>query len=167
MTIPNYITLTDISDRLTPEAYVRWFARSTSGTVDAAFVSLCIADACSDWNEMVGDALPGDWSADGGTISNITKRHLVNLTLYHAAAQAPRVDASTGLSVNPFHSQREEARARAKELRQGHARRLITEAVKTPRPQGGIATVGPDGTADDAAQDPFVRQANGSLPTGF
>lgn len=167
MTIPNYITATDISDRLTPEAYVRWFARSTSGTADAAFVSQCIADACSQWNVWVADALAGDWTANGGVVDGIVKRRLVDLAVYFAAEQNPRVAAADGASGNPFQHQYDAAEKLAKQLRQGHAARLVTAAVTTPSPRGGIATVGPDGTADDAAQDPFVRQANGSLTTGF
>lgn len=167
MTIPNYITASDISARLTPQAYTRWFARSTNGTVDTDFVALCIADACTDFNQMMADALPGDWTADGGVVASINKRVLVNLALYYAAAASPRVDDDTGKSVNPFAGQRAEAREHAKELRQGHARRNVTEAVTTPRPQGGIASVGPGGNSDDSAQSDFVREANGSLYTGF
>lgn len=167
MTIPNYITAADIIARLTPEAYSRWFSRATNGTVDSDFVTLCIGEACDDWNQMVGDALPGDWGAGDGVVSRIVKRHIVNLALYWAGAAVARVDASTGVSVNPFNAQREEAKAYAKELRQGHARKLITEAVTTPEPRGGAVFAGPDGNANDAYQTPFVQQANGSLPTGF
>jgi hypothetical protein len=167
MTIPNYITSTDISSRLTPEAYIRWFSRSTAGTLDAAFVALCIDDACSLWNTWMGDALAGDWTANGGVVDNVVKRHLVNLSLYLAADMSPRVNADDGTSGNPFKHQYDEAKAYAKELRQGHAARLITAAVVTPRPQGGIASVGPGGNADDSSQSPFVREANGSIYTGF
>lgn len=167
MTIPNYIDATDISSRLTPEAYVRWFSRATSGTVDSGFVTLCISDACSDFNQMVGDALAGDWSANGGVVSTIVKRHLVNLALYYAAAAVARVDATTGASANPYAGQREEAKTYAAELRQGHARKLLTEAVTTPSPRGGAVLAGPDGNATDVYQTPFVQAANGSITTGF
>lgn len=167
MTIPNYITATDVSDRLTPQAYLRWFARSTSGTVDAGFVTLCIAEACDDWNQMMGDALAGDWTASGGVVSAIVKRHIVNLVLYRAAEANPRVDETTGKSANPFEGQRLSAAAYASELRQGHARKLLTEAVTTPSPRGGAVLAGPDGNATDAFQSPFVQQANGSIGTGF
>lgn len=167
MAIPNYITAADIIARLTPEAYSRWFSRGTNGTVDTDFVALCIDDACSDFNQMMADALPGDWTADAHTVSAINKRVLVNLALYYAAEANPRVDAATGKSAIPFDGQREKAREHAKELRQGHARRNYTEAVTTPAPRGGAVFAGPDGNASDAFQTPFVQQANGSLPTGF
>lgn len=166
MTIPNYITATDISERMTPQAYVRWFARETSGTVDTDFVAQCIADACSQWNVWVADALAGDWTANGGVVDGIVKRRLVDLAVYFAAEQNPRV-AADGTSGNPFQHQYDAAEKLAKALRQGHAARLVTAAVTTPRPQGGIASVGPGGNSDDSAQSDFVREANGSLYTGF
>lgn len=167
MPIPNYITASDISTRLTPEAYIRWFSRSTAGTLDTAFVALCIDDACSLWNSWMGDALAGDWTADGHTVGNVVKRHLVNLSLYLAADQSPRVNADDGKSGNPFAHQYTEAENYAKQLRQGHEAKLITEAVTVPSPRGGVATVGPYGNTDDSSQSPFVRVANGSQWSGF
>ena len=167
MTIPNYIAAADISARMTAEAYARWFSRATSGTVDTTFVSQCIADACSQWNVWVADSLAGDWTANGGVVDGIVKRRLVDLAIYFAAEQNPRMATADGASGNPFQHQYDAAHTLAKQLRQGHAARLVTAAVTTPSPRGGIATVGVDGTADDSSQDPFVRQANGSLPTGF
>lgn len=167
MTIPNYITSTDISSRLTPQAYVRWFSRATSGTVDTDFVAQCISDACSQWNVWVADALEGDWTANGGVVDGIVKRRLVDLAVYFAAEQNGRINSTDGASSNPFQHQYDAAALLAKQLRQGHAARLVTAAVVTPRPQGGIASVGPDGNADDSAQSDFVREANGSIYTGF
>ena len=167
MTIPNYITASDISTRLTPEAYIRWFSRSTAGTLDTAFVALCIDDACSRWNTWMGDALAGDWTTNGGVVDNVVKRHLVNLAIYYAADESPRVNADDGKSGNPFRHQYDEAKEHATELRQGHEARLITAAVTTPSPRGGVATVGPYGNTDDSSQSPFVRVANGSQWSGF
>lgn len=164
MTIPNYITRTDVSGRVTSDVYNRWFAKTTSGTPDTTFLDLCIDDACSQWQLWMGDALPGDWS-DGGTVENLVKRRLVGLVLYFAAEAQPRGAAEP--VANPFQTQFESAEKLADQLRKGREAKLITSAVTTPSPQGDIVTVGRFGNTDDSQASPYVRQANGSLVTGF
>ncbi len=165
--IPNYITSTDVSTRVTADAYVRWFSRSTQGTVDAAFVQLCIDDACSQWNVWMGDALPGDWTAAGGSVQNVVKRHLVNLALYFAAEAQPRTSRNPEESGNPWQPQHNAAAKFADQLRKGREAKLLTEAVVTTAPTGGPVLVGEDGNTSDDGQSQFVRQANQSINTGF
>lgn len=163
--IPNYIDATDVSTRVTGDAYTRWFSRSTQGTVDSAFVTLCINDACSQWNVWMGDALPGDWTASGGSVQNVVKRHLVNLTLYFAAEAQPRTTVNGQQSSgNPWQSHFDAAYKFADELRKGHKAKLLTEAITVPRPRATVATI--DNT-DDSAASPYVRVANGSIVSGF
>ena len=165
--IPDYITASDVSSRMTADAYVRWFSRATQGTVDADFVALCIADACSQWNMWMGDALPGDWTAAGGTVQNLVKRRLVDLTCYFAAEAQPRTSVNGQTSGNPWQSHYDSAAKLADQLRKGREAKLLTEAVVLTSPGGGPVTVGPNGNTEDASQSQFVRQANGSIATGF
>lgn len=165
--IPNYITATDISTRATADVYTRWFSRATQGTVDAAFVALCIDDACSQWNVWMGDALPGDWTAAGHAVQNVVKRHLVNLALFFAGEAQPRTSVNGQTSGNPWQTQYDAAEKFAGQLRKGREARLLTEAVTTVSPTGGPITVGDGGNTSDVGQSQFVRQANQSIETGF
>jgi hypothetical protein len=165
--IPNYITSTDVSTRMTADAYTRWFSRTTQGTVDTAFVQLCIDDACSQWNVWMGDALAGDWTAAGGVVQNVVKRRLVDLTLYYAAEAQPRTSVNGQTSGNPWQTHYDAAAKFADQLRKGREARLLTEAVTTTAPTGGPVTVGDGGNTSDVGQSQFVRQANQSINTGF
>ena len=165
--IPNYITSTDVSTRMTADAYVRWFSRTTQGTVDTAFVQLCIDDACSQWNVWMGDALAGDWTAAGGTVQYVVTRRLVGLTLSSAAEAQPRTTVNGQTTGNPWQTNYDAAAKCADQLRKGREAKLLTEATTTVAPTGGPVTVGDGGNTSDVGQSQFVRQANQSIDTGF
>lgn len=163
MTIPEYITATDVQNRVTSDVYARWFARTTNGTVDTDFLALCITDACSQWNIWMGDTLPGDWTANGHAVDSLVKRRIVGLVLYFAAEAQPRGTAQDQ-GANPFQRMHDAAKELADQLRKGHEARLITAAVVQPKPQATLATV--DNT-DTSAASPYVRVADGAVTSGF
>lgn len=159
MTIPDYITSTDVSARLSSDAYLRLFDRNGTGAVDASFLQECIDDACSQWVMWTGAALPGDWTANGANVEPAVKRHLAWMTCYAAAQGFPGAGGG-----NPYRQHWLDAKAFAADLSRDRDARLVTSAPGRPVPQ---AHLGNATNASGIPTNPFSRAANGEDGSGY
>lgn len=156
MALPEYITADDVQAMSSsPSLYLRTFDPGKTGAVDSDHLARCITLASSQWNTWMADALPGDWTANGGTVDTIVKHHLVAMVYYFSV--------DIGLEKNPYQRAFDAARAYAAELKKGRTK-LVTATVPVAQPAPSPVTID---TVDDSAASPWVRAAAGSVRSGF
>jgi len=146
-------TISDVSARLSTQAYNRLYAKDGGGApASTAFLSLCLAEGNSLFRAMTRAAFPDGVYTTTDTIDPALVGCVVDLCNDIAASRHPSYDADNGYAIKG-----REARAFIKQLNRDADARAPGSAAVRPKPRAS------NGNLTDAAgayTNPYGRAAD-------
>jgi len=153
------ITTTDLTDRLSTQAYVRLYAKNGGSTVDSAFVATCLAEANSAFRVLTKAAFPEGVYQTTDTRDPGVVGWIVDLCNGIAARRHTTYDPEGGYAVAA-----REARTHIKLLSRDSDARAPGSSAVSPVPRATNRNIT---GADGAYTNPYSRAADGRDGSGF
>lgn len=153
------ITSTDITGRLSTQAYTRLFAKNGGSTVDTTFRDLCISEANSAARVMLRAAFPSGLYSTTDTIDEGVKGAVVDMACWLAASRHLSAEQQGG-----FWQAYERAVDLLKRISRDADARPPGSSATPSRPRASVTN-----TEDSAgvATNPYGRAADGRDGSAF
>lgn len=155
-----FITSSDVTARLSTQAYARLFAKSGGATADTAFRDLCISEANSRASMITKAAFPDGLDAPGGSVDEGLKGLVVDICCGIAASRHASSDPAMGAYAKGKAAAEDMLRA----LNRDRDFRSVTSAEGRARPRASNTNLT---DATGLPTNPLVRAADGSDPSDF
>lgn len=153
------ITASDVSARLSTQAYARLFAQNGGNTPVSAFVDLCVAEANSVFRTLTRPAFPDGVYTDSDTIDPAIVGAVVDLCCEIAACRHGSYDPDGAYGVRG-----RAARELIRAMNRDADARPPGSSTAPARPRASITNTV---DADGVPTNPYTRAADGGSGSGF
>ena len=153
------VTSSDVTARLSTQAYARLFAKNGGATADTTFRDLCIAEANSEIRSLTRAAFPDGLYATTDTLDVVVVGKAVDLVCAIAASRHVSYDEE-----GAYAQLGKAARAFFKALNRDNDARAPGSSAERPKPR---ATLQNDTDEAGVYTNPFTRAAERRDGSGF
>lgn len=153
------VTSSDVTARLSTQAYARLFAKNGGNTADTSFRDLCIAEANSEIRSLTRAAFPDGIYATTDTLDAVVVGKGVDLVCAIAASRHASYDEE-----GAYAQLGKAARAFFKALNRDHDARAPGSSAERPRPRATLANAQTEG---GVYTNPYTRSADQRDGSGY